>query len=275
MATNLARMGTNAGNFTLTNYALESTLSGISNLLAGMTNIGVIGHSNANGGALMSSYIPSSATNASVAQAAADAAQGDYGVDGLLSSLNPQLPSATPPAVNMTMEFCGQTIDLDPTHIFPGCADVSQTGFKIVFLLGFFLEVGRMFWELVKVRATAETGGVPDLDVSAMAEFLGIGGEIGGNFLGAIIAIGIPFAFITLFSAAMSYLFSNLGYSIADAMGITDFSNSMGGIGWYLLATFIPVNLAFSLLCTRITLTFTLAKIVALASAAARYLWGK
>lgn len=264
-----------------TNYNQEITQQGISNFLAMIasntvprtnnydTNTSELAQENR-----MWSLIPATATNAPAALAAAQAAEGDYGINQFLSELNPVLPSDSPGDVNMTMDFCGQTIDLNPVHMFPQVANACYICTKIICLLLFLVEISRMFWELVRAKAATSSGGVPDLEVIGGAEFFGSGGEIGGNLAGLILAVFIPFAFIFLFSTVMAYLFNNLGINIADAMNISAFSTSLGD-GYNLLAAFFPVHLMFSLLCTRITLQFTMAKLFSIASNAARFLFGK
>jgi len=265
--------------FAMTNYAQETTLGGLSNLLgSALTNsgLGFAGGFYSNKLNEIGAMIPMTATNAAAAESAAAAAQGDYGIDGFISQLNPSLPpdSIAEPSI-FQMNFCGQNINLNPVAMFPQVANASIIGFRIVLLLAFLIEVGRMFWDLLKIRASTSTGGVPNLNVEVMAEILGCGGALGTNILGIFVALLVPLAFIALFIAAMGYLFSNLGISIAEAMNITAFSNSLGSVGYYLLSSFFPVSLCFSLVCTRITLQFTLGRIVDLATAGARFLWGK
>lgn len=256
----------------LAQMASNSTyLANLTNLTGGNTNLS---YSNVEG--RMTAMIPSTATNGTAAAAAAAAADGDYGVDGMITGVgSPSLPSSSPSAPSMTMSFCGRTIDLDPVHQFPSVAAASLAGFRIVFLLAFLTEIGRMFWNLIKIRASTQTGGVPDLEVNAGFEALTFGGQVGGNFIGVVVALVVPAIFVGLFSLCMAYLFAHVGFTVSDALQFTDFTNSLGGMGYYLLASFIPVNLLFSLAATRLTLTFTLGKLVALATSAARWLFGR
>jgi hypothetical protein len=254
-----------------TNLNQEATQQGISNLLA---QIATNTSPQTNGSSGMWSLIPNTATNADAATAAATAAEGEYGMTAFLTALTPSIPADGIQSVDMTMNFCGQTIDLDPVHMFPSVANACYIGTKIIAELLFLLEIGRMFWSLVQTKASTSSGGVPDLEVIGGFEALTFGAEGGGNFIGAIVAVIVPFVFILIWSVAMAYLFSNIGVSVSEAMNITAFSSAMSG-GWYLLTSFIPVNLLFTLLCTRITLQFTMAKIVSIAANATRFLWGK
>jgi len=247
--------GNSTNELTLTNYASETTLEGISNLLSATNS--------------QSISIPNSATNGDAAVAAATSAEGDQsGISGFLSSLTPNLPSDGPSsAPDMTMTFCGETINLDPFVQFPGLSSFALTGFRIVLILAFLVELGHMFWELVKAKSSTQTGGVPDLEV--------MGFTFGGNILGAITAVIIPAVFIGIFVLVMAYVFAHLGVDISQALDISGWLNGMGATAEYLLTSLFPVSLFFSLVFTRITLQFTLAKMFSLASDASRFLWGK
>ena len=223
----------------------------------------------------MLSMIPNTATNSAAATAAATSAEGDYGITAFLSALNPSVPADASGIPTMTMDFCGRTIDLNPVDMFPNVANISYLGFKIVAELLFLLEIGRLFWQVVQTKAASQTGGVPDMDVWGEGELLGFGGGFGGNFIGVAVGLAVPTAFILIWSAAMAYIFSNLGVSISEAMNITAWSGQFSALSWALLTAFIPVNTLFTLLCTRITLQFTLAKIVSIAGNASRFLLGK
>jgi hypothetical protein len=226
-----------------------------------------------NGEARMWSLIPATATNASAALAAAAAADGDYGVQGVIDSLTPTLPGP-PSTPDMTITFAGHVYDLDPNHLVPNASTVSLTGWTIILLLSFLLEIARLFFKTVTARATTQTGRVPDAEVSGSVGAFGFEGEVGGNFIGWIIFLVLPLVFIGVFAAVMSYLFSHLGITVADAMNISGWTSSMGGLAYYLLASFFPVSLFFSLVITRITLIFTMGKLLALASAASRWIPG-
>lgn len=267
--------GVTNGSLSISNYAEETTLRGISNLLGQVqgTNDSYESRKGA-----MAAMIPSSSTNAQDASDSAYAATSEFHgeAQSFINQLTPLLPGdVIPSSPEMTMSFCGQTIDLDPVHQFPQVANASLIGFRLVLLLAFLLEVGRMFWKLIQIKASTQTGGVPDLEVIGGGSVFGNGGTVGGNALGVAAALAVPVAFLGLFSAVMIYLFSHLGVSIADAMNVNAFTGSLGPVAFYLLASFFPVNLFFSLICTRVILHFTLGKILVLATDAARFLWGK
>ncbi len=243
--------------------AMNGTLAGISNLLAGAGQ----GTNNYSGTNYSIYTMDASMTNAAAAETLAQTVEDMTGIGNLVSAITPSLPDSSPAPVDMTMQFCGRTINLDPVIMFPSAVAVSFNGFTIVALLGFFAGVGRLYWRLIQVKASAQVGGTPDMDV----EIAGFG----GNALGFIVGRLVSFAFIALFAAASVYLFSNLGVSIGDALNFTNWTGSMGGIGLYLLTSFIPVHLICSLAATYLLLTFTLAKLLNLAVAASRFLIGR
>ena len=242
---------------------VNNTAAGISNLVARLAtnSVDMSGTNHGN------YTIYASMTNASAAQAEAGAAMDQTGVSGLIAGAVPQLPPDSVGSPGMTMEFCGRQIDLDPVHMFPNVAAVSYNGFKLAALLAFFLAAGRLYWNLIFVKATAQTGGAPDMNV----DILGNGGNVLGLIAGRLVAL----AFIALFAAASAYIFSNIGVSIADAMAVTTFTSPMSQLSLYLLTSFFPVRLMFSLACTLIILHFALGKLVELAVGAARFLIGR
>ena len=243
----------------VSNRATESTLRGISNLLA---NWPYTNQPDTNATGL--GDVPSTATNGAAASSAAAAIDGDYGVDGVASSFG----SAAPPAdatgaPNMTMTFCGQVINFDPNVIFPGVSSASYIGFSLVLVLAFMVEVSRLFWNIITIRAQTQTGGVPDMDV------------LGVNAIGVGVAVVVPAVFLGLFVAAMAFVFSYASSYLATALNVSAFTTALGSIGFYLLSSFFPVHLFFTLIFTRLTISFTAAKMVAFASAAARFLFGR
>lgn len=257
-------------NLALTNYATETTVATLTNLLSkSSTNAFEFLMSR------LSALIPSSSTNGTLAESLAVSAIGESGVSGLITSLSPVFPDATPTAPDMRMSFCGYNIDLNPIHRYPNVAAASLIGWRIVLILAFFIEIGRMYWQIIQIKSSAQTGGVPDLEVVGSIQLFTFGGSIGGNFLGVLAAIAIPLVFIVLFVALMAYLFAHLGVSINEAMNVANFANSLGGIGYYFLASCFPVTLFFSLIITRITLQFAMGRLLDVAISAARFLWGR
>jgi len=239
-----------------------STLAGMSNLLAKMTN-GTDG-SGSNYGHYA---IDSAATNSDAAVSAAATWEDYTGIGAFVDMCNPVLPPDTAGSPNMSMSFLGQTINLDPIARFSGVATVCYQGFKIAALLAFFTAVGRLYWSLLQVKASAQTGGVPDMQIELWG--------FGGNGIGWIVGRAVSVAFIVLFAAASAYIFAHLGASVADAMDATVFTNALSSTAIYLLTSLFAVRLIFSLAMTLIVLQFTLGKIVNVAIGATRFLVGR
>jgi hypothetical protein len=227
--------------------------------------------------------VPGSATNGTAASAAGTAAEGDYGVDTALTGMGTGSGSGSGTgsgsgsagSPDMTMIFCGRTIDLDPVHRFPAVVLVSFYGTKAVTEIMFLLLVGKLYWDLVRSKSGAQPGGVPNLFVQASAEFLGIGGGLGSNVLGVIVALIVPTVFIGLYTIVLAWIFSNIGLTIADSFDLSNFTGNLGTIGLYLVSSLFPLNTIWTCACLSVTMHFTLAKMYNIASNAARYLFGR
>ncbi len=128
-----------------------------------------------------------------------------------------------------------------------------------------------------------QTGGVPNLQMTFGGSILGFGGIFGSNFLGVLIAVGMPFVFVALWTGVLLYLFG-----IADAMPWADvggvgnlsgvgaaMAGQMGAKAWYLLCSGFPIALFFTLLQTELVLKLTMAKGMLLVTAGSRFLWGR
>jgi hypothetical protein len=277
-----------------TNIAEETTLRGMSNLFGSFfsTNVSSLMLASAFGistqavGGLLGQLgggVPGSATNGTAASAAGTAAEGDYGVDTALTGMGTGSGSGSGTgsgsgsagSPDMTMIFCGRTIDLDPVHRFPAVVLVSFYGTKAVTEIMFLLLAGKLYWDLVRSKSGAQPGGVPNLFVQASAEFLGIGGGLGSNVLGVIVALIVPTVFIGLYTVVLAWIFSNIGLTIADSFDLSNFTGNLGTIGLYLVSSLFPLNTIWTCACLSVTMHFTLAKMYNIASNAARYLFGR
>ena len=283
MPTNLTVTASNV--LSLTNYASESTLAGLSNLLgtASLSNIDQNGSAGLGSGIMgvvmsnLNNYLPGYRTNGDALFAAGSGAETNYDQSGKMDLLG-NAPSIQPddqaaPSM-MVLDFCGTDLDLNPVNMFPYVATASHLGFTIVAEIAFLFFAGRLFWECVRAKGATQQGAVPNLMALGGGEILGIGGEVGGNFLGVITALLIPAMFIGLFYGVLAYVFSVIGFSISDAFNISAFQSTLGEIGLYLLGAYIPVNVLFTLACLSVTMQFTMAKFYNIACNCARYLWG-
>ena len=245
-----------------------TNLIGIGNAtLVGISNVLAFSATNGGGGTGAVYGVFGDMTNASAAEGSAQSWEDYTGLNNFVAMLSPTLPAESAGAGALSMAFCGQTLNFDPVVRFPSAVSMCFEGFKIAALLGFFLAVGGLYWKFLTVKATTQVGGLPVMDV----EIAGFGGNVVGFVVGRMVSI----AFIVLFSAASAYIFANIGASIADAMNVTAFTSQIPSTAWYLLESFFPVRLIFSLACTLIVLQFTLGKLVNLAVSASRFLVGR
>lgn len=284
---NTSNLATEATLRITTNYLASSVglLGSVTNLLgeAGKTNgmeeraFGIGTNMLGRAMGFLSSFIPSTATNGAAAAAAAGAAETNYGQSSFATwegqAIEDAHGSGAPGGMSFT--FCGTEFNLDPVVRFPGLCSVSYNGFKIVAQLAFLLVVGRMFWELVRAKSAAQTGGVPDLMVEAAGSVFGIGGSLGANILGVLVAIVIPALFIGAFYYVLYWVVSAISFSVVDAMNLSSWENSLGAIGIYLLTSFLPVNTIWTLACLTVSMHFTLGQFYNIACNIVRYLWGK
>jgi len=248
------------------------TLAGMSNLLAGITN----GTGTGAGYSNMLALVPGTATNAAAATNAVIAIQGNYGVQGFLNELNPLVNAdangAGEPAV-FTMALFGETLDFNPVAMFPSLQVMCYLGFKIVTELAFLMWLAARFWEMVRAKSAVQGGGVPDLEVNGGVEVLTFGGSFGGNFAGVAVALIVPGVFLAMFVGVMVFCFSvGLAY-VPEAMNLTAWETSLGEGAFYLLTSYIPVNLIFTLAVTKIVLTYMLSFLYDVAASASRFLW--
>jgi hypothetical protein len=180
-------------------------------------------------------------------------------------------------AAVFSFAFCGTTLNLDPESIFPGMPSIIRQlmgwGETVAFMLWF----GKQYLRVSGIFATAQTGGVPDLEASVAG--------FGGNLLGYTAALVVPFVYIGLWVGVFTYIFSvALGYETSSyfttnpftGMGsFTTGSSATGAGALYLLNDFFPVPYTLSLLWTTMLLLVTMTKFVVVCSATSRFLFGK
>jgi len=261
---------TNNNSVTVTN---STDVSGLSNLLAGISGK-LEASTNLSGGGSLSNAIASklsgSSTNWSSAETAANGIFDGIGVKTRIDSLAGAFAAPTvnsPGSADMTIQAFGTTLNLDPAVRFPALVNVSYYGFLMVAYLAFGLSVGKLFMETVRGFQSQQTGGVPDLEVSTAL--------FGSNIAGVVVAILVGFVFVGGFGLlifAISGLFLD---NLLDSLHYSEFAAGLSGIGMYLLTTLLPLQTLLTLACTRITLHFTIGKLVLVAAGASRFLFGK
>ena len=181
----------------------------------------------------------------------------------------------------------GTTLNLDPEVRFPGIGGLVKSLFGWAATFAFLFWFGTRYWAATQLLATAQTGGVPDLETEALG--------FGGNILGVVTALVIPFVlvglWVTLFTGIFSIVLGVTGGSgywgfnpffgwtgfhsthVAAAGGSTTYATGSGAM--YLLNYFLPVPYILSLGWTQLVLYFTMAKVALVCAAASRALWGR
>lgn len=215
-----------------------------------------------------------SATNAAAATVAGSAALGsDPGAfDTYSNSVSGGVPTVgAGSSSGLSFSFAGgATINCDPEAWCPGISSFIKASWTLILLAWFCYDAGHLLWEAAQTFASAQTGGVPDLS----AEVLGVG----GNIVGIAVAVLIPAAMIALWKLAFDYFVvgaissytSQMGSAIGGAFGF-----NADQVALYLLNETFPISLFLGLLVTRLTMHFIAAKIVMIAAAASRFLFGK
>lgn len=213
--------------------------------------------------------LAASMSDGAQAGVAADSALGSSldGVESILSGLGsvPVVDEGTL-GTGLQMEFFGETLDLDPEVQFPGAMGYVKALLTFVALLGFSLSMGQLFMEASKVYATAQTGGVPNLETT----FLGTG----GNLLGVSIAVLVPVALVAVWVAVFTLIASYFTSAILATVGVGSLDNP-STVAAYLLSSVFPVNLMISLAVTRVSAHFLMGKAIIIAASASRFLIGK
>lgn len=211
------------------------------------------------------SYASGTNWNESIARAALGTAAGE--ADTLLSGLGSPPTVGAGDASALTIAFVpGHTLNIDPAVQFPGLPEIFKNCFSAAAILAFGYFAGKRYSDAVRTFATAQTGGVPDLNVMAAT--------FGGNALGLLVAIAIPVIFVAGWGVLFHYLFGQILSRITGLSG-TDFFGGMGGTGLYLVNEFFDVSLFLTLAWLQLSLYFGLEKLVLIAASVSRFLFGK
>jgi len=244
--------GTNSQS--LSNIATETTLNGISNLLSSFST-----------NSLTNGAWASSMTNSDAATAAATEALGDYGIQSVIDAVgSPSIPEESHSAPDMTVSIHGVVFNLDPLATHPQWGELSVCIWEIILISGFVFFFINRFWDILKMRSGQALGSVPNLYTSAFGW--------GTNLLALAVKAAVTLAFIAIWALSMSFLWSYMAPYVAELSQYDHVVGCFGSIGYYLLCGFFPIHLCFVLLTTKIFLDLMLAKIVAIASTASRYL---
>ncbi len=161
--------GANTNFLNLTNYALESTLEAITNLLAD-DGSNYLSYTNDTLSNDFTYNIQASDTNAG---AAATAANTELGSDltGLMSGesntvvgfFNQTIPGGSEPNFSITIPFAGVTMDFNPVTRFPWFFLFVHALVTWITILAFVAGSIRMLYKVLLMYAAAQTGHVPNM----------------------------------------------------------------------------------------------------------------
>lgn len=257
----------------------NSTLVGISNLLAGTNGGGDMGASNA-----MMMGMASGGTNVGAATAAVMTAFSSP--LGYLSDTITVL--ATPPDVGADpghsgaweMNWMGGTVDFDPVHILPQAFSFCYGLVSWLLVVTYLYSVSQLYIKAVQVLSATQSGGVPDLTVFQGLMGLTFGEFFGGNFIGVIVAVIVPSLIIGLWVVVVTALITPIGSMLGAFTAISGVfsavsSTGTGAMACHILFAAFPIGLLIQLVAARLTLQFTMSRVLLIAVGISRYLWGK
>jgi len=239
-------------------------LSAIEKAMADQKAASLTGATNSAGVPGSTNTSPSAATNAANSNLPGShiGSVGDFSFNAATNGLNPRSAPA-----GLSFAWMGTTVNLDPESWSPGIGSWCRMILSIPLLLWFVYEVSKLFTQLAQTYASAETGGVPDLNASLLGT--------GGNMAGMVTAALVTTAFLLLWGVLWSWFYGVIMDKIGLANGVGGEIADGNAIAVYLLLLFIPVQLYLTLGTTLAVVRFGASKIIILSSSASRYLWGK
>jgi len=176
----------------------------------------------------------------------------------------------------MEIAFMDTTLNLDPEVRFPGAMSMIKALITLVATLYFLINMTELYLRVATTYATAQTGGVPNMEGSVLGT--------GGNIAGVVAALVISAAFIAIWVLTFDSIFSLIlgtGDTIQSLMSGMDAKATLATgaisnpITRYLLDSVFPLSLLLSYAWTRIVAQFTIAKLIIVSSSISRFLFGK
>jgi len=191
---------------------------------------------------------------------AGDAAAGQ--VDGYISGIG------TAPggggggdASGFVIAFAGTTLDLNPNTIAPGAMGYVKTLVTLVATVFFCISMSRSFFELTQTYASAQSGGMPNMEV------------LGTNAAGAIAGPIIAGALIAVWCAVFTAFFGLVGTQILAMSGLS-YPTNPSTLAVYMLNETFPVSLLLTFAWTRVAAYLLMGKLVIIAGSISRFLFG-
>lgn len=163
-------------------------------------------------------------------------------------------------------------LTMDPDYWWPGVPGLIRllVGWAAAMWFGWW--VSSEFRALANTYATAELGGVPDLD----GEILGVG----GNAIGLIVALAVPAIFVALWVGCFVFFFGRVISIVSTHWSDSPWSMIEGFSGYgsaaiYVLNETLPMPLLLSLAWARMTIPAGLSLLVSAGATVSRFLFGK
>lgn len=191
----------------------------------------------------------------------------DGGVKSSMDRLKEKLAApeiSGPEEPDLTMEFMGRTIDLNPAHQWPGLAAMVRAGFELMLWIWFINKMVHVFWENLKLLSNAKTGGVGSWQGAGV---LGWGTGLFGMFTG----IAIPAAFSAIFIFAVKWFLDHFFDKIAAGLNWGNWITLLG-VGYALIDAWFPISTWVSLTCTAWVSSLSVGFVASTAMIAARHL---
>ncbi|MEO5355199.1 MAG: hypothetical protein H7835_18580, partial [Magnetococcus sp. XQGC-1] len=217
-------------------------------------------------------------TNLGVATYKAEAALDD--VLGSATDLSDVVEGGPPESAGsgdggmLTFDFCGHELCLDPLTNWPALCGAVYSVISWLILWITIIWCGQQYIELIRLHATTQLGGVPNLSSEI---------PVVGNLPGVIIALAVPTVFVVSCLAIWRYVFGGdfglrdkiLSVQSANPFAYIGAAGSAGSVALYLLNGLVPLQLLLSCLWIRLFWYFVAGKLIFVWVFVARYLWGK
>lgn len=188
-------------------------------------------------------------------------------IDGAISDLGDAPTILDGGSPDMTINFMGQDLNLDPNVWLPGAMPLLKGLITLIATVFFSIHCSKLVWEATRTYASAQTGGVPNIEGTIFG--------IGGNVAGATLATVIPGIFILVWVAVFYWLFTTVVGNLSD-MGTAASGVALGNsTALYLLNSVFPISLLLTFAWTKVALYLGASKVVMLAATISRYLFGK
>jgi len=205
-----------------------------------------------------------SGTNGTSAMDSATAIMGatDTEAQGHLTALGsaPEVLGGGSPT-ELSFEFYGQTLNLDPEVRFPGAAAFFKSGIMLLVALWLGRYLVDLYMKTAEIYATSETGGVPAIGPWGAA--------------GLPVAVAVATAVVGLWVLVFAALFSNGFEYLSTVNGTVSGFATSNSTALYLINLFFPVAFMLSAAWTRIIAPFAVTKVIIMTASAQRFLLGK